>query len=154
MENSRQEIALRLLTPGEKLLDVGCWDGRLLVTLDQAGLFQELYGVDIPPEAIEKVKAQGFHAEVVDLNSESLPFPDAFFDAVTMLAVLEHVFDPYRVVQESSSRLRAEGRFIVDVPNVASFSNRVRILIGHLPVILEGFGLGRRSSSLFYQADS
>ena len=46
MENSRQEIALRLLTPGEKLLDVGCWDGHLLVTLDQAGLFQELYGVE------------------------------------------------------------------------------------------------------------
>jgi hypothetical protein len=30
MENRRQEIAVRLLKPGKKLLDIGCWEGRLL----------------------------------------------------------------------------------------------------------------------------
>jgi len=134
MENPRQEMAVRLLKPGKKLLDVGCWDGRLLADIDQSGLFQELYGVDISPEAVEKVKSKGFNADVVDLNNETLPFPDEFFDAVTILAVLEHVFDPYMVVQEIHRILRSDGTLIIDVPNVASFSNRVRILFGHLPV--------------------
>lgn len=133
-ENPRHEIAVRLLKPGKKLLDIGCWDGRLLTYIDQAGLFQELYGIDISSDGIEKVLSRGFCAAVVDLNNESLPFPDEFFDAVTFLAVLEHVFDPYAVIQEIHRILRPDGILIIDVPNVASFSNRVRIMIGHLPV--------------------
>jgi len=134
MENPRQEIAVRLLRSGKKLLDIGCWEGRLLSEIDQAGLFQELYGIDISSEAVEKVISKGFTDEVVDLNNETLPFPDEFFDAVTILAVLEHVFDPYMVIQEIYRFLRSNGILIIDVPNVASFSNCVRILIGHLPV--------------------
>jgi 2-polyprenyl-3-methyl-5-hydroxy-6-metoxy-1,4-benzoquinol methylase len=102
MENPRQEITVHLLRPGKKLLDIGCWEGRLLSDIDQAGLFEELYGIDISSEVVEKVISKGFNAEVVDLNDETLPFPDEFFDAVIILAVLEHVFDPYRTYAKLS----------------------------------------------------
>lgn len=63
-----------------------------------------------------------------------MPFPDGFFDGVTLLAVLEHVFDPYAVIREVHRVLRPGGELVVDVPNVASFTNRIRILFGRLPV--------------------
>ena len=48
-------MALRLLRGGHRLLDIGCWNGYLLERIREAGLYQELYGVDIVPEGIETV---------------------------------------------------------------------------------------------------
>lgn len=124
--NPRYEVALGLLHGGQRLLDVGCWDGYLLERIRGAGLYEELYGVDFVPEGIEAVRAKGFQAQVVDLNHDSLPFPDGHFDGVTMLAVLEHVFDPHAVVREVHRVSRPGGDLVIDVPNVASFTNRVR----------------------------
>jgi len=134
LDNQRHEVTLQLLKPGTRLLDIGCWDGRFLELIRQAGLFRELYGVDMLMEAVEKVKLKGFRAQVVDLNYETLPFPRDYFDAVTLLAVLEHVFDPFAVIHEIHRVLRPGGMLIVDIPNVASFTNRTRILFGRLPV--------------------
>ena len=134
LENSRHDVALHLLKPAERLLDIGCWDGRLLELIRQAGLCKELYGVDLLLETVEKVRLKGFQAQVVDLNDETLPFPGEYFDAVTLLAVLEHIFDPYAVIHEIHRVLRPGGLLIIDIPNVASFTNRARILLGRLPV--------------------
>jgi methionine biosynthesis protein MetW len=134
LENPRQEVAIRLLKPGTRLLDIGCWDGRLMELIRQTNLYQDLYGIDIINEAIENVKLKGFNAQLVDLNNEPLPFPDDYFDTVVLLAVLEHIFDPYSVIKEINRVLRPGGLLIIDVPNVASFSNRTRILFGRIPV--------------------
>jgi SAM-dependent methyltransferase len=132
--NPRHGMALSLLHGGQRLLDIGCWDGYLLERIYEAGLYAELYGVDIVPEGIEIVRAKGFQAQVVDLNEEPLPFTDEYFDGVTMLAVLEHIFDPYAVIREVHRVLRPGGEMVIDVPNVASFTNRIRILFGRLPI--------------------
>ncbi|MBW1929011.1 MAG: methyltransferase domain-containing protein [Deltaproteobacteria bacterium] len=132
--NPRHEVALRLLQGGERLLDIGCWNGYLLERIREKNIYRELYGVDIVPEAIETVRAKFFKAHVVDLNKDPLPFHDDFFDGVTMLAVLEHIFDPYAVIQEVRRVLRPGGQLVIDVPNAASLTNRMRILLGRIPV--------------------
>jgi methionine biosynthesis protein MetW len=132
--NPRNEVALSLLHGGQRLLDIGCWNGYLLERIQDRHLYQELHGVDVVAEGVEAVRAKGFQAQVVDLNQEYLPFPDGYFDGVTMLAVLEHIFDPYTVIREVYRVLRLGGELVIDVPNVASFTNRLRILFGRLPV--------------------
>lgn len=134
MSNPRHEVALSLLHGGRRLLDIGCWNGYLLEHIRETGLYQDYHGVDIVPEGIETARAKGFQAQVVDLNQQGLPFPDEHFDGVTMLAVLEHVFDPYAVIREIYRVLRPGGELIIDVPNVASLTNRMRILVGQLPI--------------------
>jgi len=132
--NPRSDIALRLLDSGTSLLDVGCWDGRLLEKIRDAGLYKELTGVDIVEAGVNLTRNKGFNAQVVDLNDGVLPFPDQHFDTVTMLAVLEHIFDPYTIIREIRRILRPGGTLIIDVPNVASLTNRVRILLGRIPI--------------------
>jgi len=132
--NPRHEVALQLLRGGHRLLDIGCWNGYLLERIREAGLYQEFYGVDIVPKGIEMVQAKGFNAQVVDLNYSPLPFPDEYFDGITLLAVLEHIFDPYAVIREVWRVLHHGGELVIDVPNVASFTNRFRIMFGRLPV--------------------
>jgi len=132
--NPHHEVTLSLLHGGQRLLDIGCWDGYLLERIRETGLYSDLYGVDIVSEAIRQVLAKGFQAQVVDLNRDPLPFPDEHFDGVTMLAILEHVFDPYVVIREVHRVLRPGGELVIDVPNVASFTNRLRTLFGRLPI--------------------
>jgi methionine biosynthesis protein MetW len=134
MANPRYQVACSLLRGGNRLLDVGCWNGDLLARICEAGLYTESHGVDIVEEGVQATIARGFQAQIVDLNRSPLPFPDGYFDGVTALAVLEHIFDPYAVVREIHRVLRQDGELVVQVPNVASFSNRARILRGHLPV--------------------
>lgn len=132
--NPRNQVALKLLRGGGRLLDVGCWNGYFLERVREAELYRELHGVDMVEEGVAAARAKGLRAEQVDLNRDTLPFPDAYFDAVTLLAVLEHLFDPYAVIREIHRVVRPGGDFIIDVPNVASFTNRLRILFGGLPV--------------------
>lgn len=58
--NPRHKVALSLLHGGQRLLDIGCWDGYLLERIREVGLYRELYGVDVVPEAVEAVRAKGF----------------------------------------------------------------------------------------------
>lgn len=132
--NSRHDVPLALLKGGEHLLDVGCWDGAFLERVRETRKYGELYGTDLPREAVATACARGFLARQADLNNEALPFESGFFDAVTMLAVLEHLFDPFSAIREVRRVLRPGGELVIDVPNVGSFTNRCRILLGRLPV--------------------
>jgi len=132
--NPRSEVALSLLGKGERLLDIGCWDGLFLEKIRMAGLYQELTGIDIVESGIKLVREKGFDAKMVDLNAGVLPFPDNHFDAVTILAVIEHIFEPFSIVREIRRILKPGGILIIDVPNVASLTNRIRILIGRIPI--------------------
>ena len=138
--NTRHDVPLTLLKGGTRLLDIGCWDGTFLEQVRAAQLYTELYGTDLPEDAIKTAHARGFQVRRVDFNSESLPFEDGFFDAVTMLAVLEHLFDPFTAIREVRRVLKPGGELVIDVPNVASFTNRSRILFGRLPVTSTGEG--------------
>ena len=132
--NPRTEVALSLLAGGERLLDLGCWKGAFLAKVARAERYRQLVGVDLVDEGVDAACARGFDARVVDLNADPLPFPDAHFDGVAHLAVLEHVFDPYAVIREVHRVLRPGGEFVIAVPNAASLTNRLRILFGRIPV--------------------
>ena len=65
-----------------------------------APLGVDLVGVDYSGEAPEFL-----------VDAHVLPFPDDSFDGVLSLAVLEHLRDPYRAVQEVARVLRPGGVF-------------------------------------------
>jgi ubiquinone/menaquinone biosynthesis C-methylase UbiE len=66
--------------------------------------------------------------------NKKIDFPDEMFDAVTCIAVIEHVFDPYFVVGEVHRVLKDGGIFVAEVPNIAYIKQRVKLLLGKLPV--------------------
>jgi len=134
----RVDAALRLLSPGTRLLDVGCGDGDLL--LAAKGMFEEVYGVDISSVRLKRAREKAskrpdgdkIHLLLHDVE-EGLPFPDGFFDAITCIAVLEHLVNPPYVLSEMNRVLKRGGRLIIQVPNIAFLPNRLRLLLGKLP---------------------
>jgi len=139
-EINRYQVAYALLPSGkERLLDVGCGDGHFLFLAKNK--FKDCYGVDVSSLRITRAKEKSkerldrdsFHLYEGDVD-EGLPFDNSFFDAVSCIAVLEHVFNPPNVVEEIYRLLKPNGVFIVEVPNIAWIPCRIQLLFGKLPV--------------------
>jgi len=130
---ARHEIVREILPYGQRVLDVGCWGGESIKAMGVFDRYQEVYGVDVIEESVQRARANGLKAFLVDLNKDPLPFKAGFFDCVLLLDVLEHLVDPYDALSEISRVIKQNGVVIICTPNVASFSNRVRILMGKRP---------------------
>lgn len=131
--NTRHEIVRKILPSGSRYLDIGCWTGNSTISYGALEKFKEVYGVDISEEALKEARKKGIRVYTVDLNYEKLPFPTDFFDCITFVAVIEHLVTPYHILEEIKRILKPHGILIIGTVNVASFSNRVRIVLGYRP---------------------
>lgn len=134
-ELNRYDLIDKFAPGGNRLLDIGCGDGELLLQLKDK--YREIWGIDIVESRIERLQKKlgnnsGIQVRVEDANNR-LDFPDASFDTIIIVAVLEHVFDPFHLAKECYRLLSRGGSLMVYVPNVARLRNRIRLLMGKLP---------------------
>ncbi|WP_163513058.1 methyltransferase domain-containing protein [Fodinicola acaciae] len=94
------------LTPGLRVLDLGCGPGTITVGIGSAVSPGSVVGVDAGAEA----RTVG-NVRFVRANAYELPFEDGSFDRVFSHALLEHLSEPQRVIAEAS-RVLARGGVI------------------------------------------
>lgn len=107
------------VSPGGKVLDLGCATGELARSLAARGY--RLTGCDISAEMLDRAEAFGGLGNVVWVRLtpswQALPFDTASFDAVVASSVLEYVDDPLRVVAECARVVRPCGKVLCTVPD-------------------------------------
>jgi SAM-dependent methyltransferase len=106
------------------LLDIGCNAGELLSYCRTVYPGIRLSGVEINPAALEKARQNLPDADLHGTSAEKLPFPDASFDCVTCIEVLEHIPSKLRLQALAEMRrvVRRGGRLVLRVPHAGLFA--------------------------------
>jgi SAM-dependent methyltransferase len=99
------------------LLDMGCSSGAFLEFM-RSGSW-ELYGIEMSADGAKEAEARS-GAHVFVGNILDARFPPESFDVITCFDVLEHLYEPRRVMARVSEWLKPGGVFYVLVPNVES----------------------------------
>jgi SAM-dependent methyltransferase len=106
----RARVARHWVRPGASVLDIGCHQGEFLASLGTR--IGPSVGLD--PLAPEVATPQ---YRLMRRDTSALAeMPDASFDAVVMLATLEHIRDKEPLAAECRRLLRPGGRVIITVP--------------------------------------
>ncbi|MHA1833108.1 MAG: class I SAM-dependent methyltransferase [Candidatus Baldrarchaeia archaeon] len=94
---------------------------------------REVYGLEISSEAVKSCKRKGVTAICMDIESGDFPFEDNYFDAVYAGAIIEHLFSPDHLLNETYRLLKPGGVAIVSTANLASWHSRLHLLLGYQP---------------------
>jgi tRNA (uracil-5-)-methyltransferase TRM9 len=106
---------------GDKILDYGCGNGRLLEILNDKKV--DYTGADISGELIKlaKQKYAGKNAKFNKITSSgSLPFPDNYFNVIISIAVFHHFPENYakKMAKELHRILKPGGKIVITVWNL------------------------------------
>lgn len=133
-KNLRIDYCIRNLPKGAKFLDIGCGTG--ILANEVKGKYSEVFGVDIAELPVKIACANGINASVCNLNFEKLPFPDDFFDSLTLLSTLQYFHDLDFSISEIRRVLRPSGYLLLSIPNVRSYWRVFKLaIIGKFPQV-------------------
>ena len=120
----------RWVSPGSRVLDLGCEQGTLLAKL-AAGKNCRIQGVEVDPASLIQAVSQGVPVIQMDIDKELDQFADSSYDVVILSRTLQAVRHPALVL---SHMVRIAPVGIVSMPNFGYWRNRLRLLGGHAPV--------------------
>jgi methionine biosynthesis protein MetW len=120
-----------MVTPGSRVLDVGCGDGQLLQLLsEKRGV--DARGIEISREGVNRCVAKGLAVIQGDADVDLADYPDDAFDYVILSQTLQATRRPRWVLEQM---LRIGRHAIVSVPNFGYWRMRLQLLTrGRMPI--------------------
>lgn len=135
----RDKIALNLINKHNQgniksVLEVWVARWKFLIELsEKIWWIKKYYWVDINENSLEEARINlnkhSLDNELKCMNvDEWLNYDNNSFDLISCLAVLEHVFDPIKVVEEFSRVIKKDWLLVIEVPNIVVFFRRIAFL--------------------------
>ncbi|MEK7616654.1 MAG: class I SAM-dependent methyltransferase [Patescibacteria group bacterium] len=114
-------LILKYSSKNDYVLDIGCFDGKILKSLEQEG-YNNLYGVDFSEAAKVSFTKSSIHFAPCDIEHQEISFKEKF-DVVILSDVLEHLFSPQSILFDLKKKLSKDARIVLSVPNAGWFIN-------------------------------
>jgi SAM-dependent methyltransferase len=128
---------------GGSVLEYGFGSASLLFNVAKKLDYEKVVGIDLSEAVIDRARKNLEHVSeewcekfqfgmstndhLPDVASESI-------DTVISVATIEHVIDPYIVLDELHRITKPDGYLICSVPNYAYLKYRIQLLFGQLPI--------------------
>nr|WP_249316825.1 glycosyltransferase [Bacillus sp. FJAT-50079] len=113
----RPEIVQMVPAEAVRILDVGCGAGASGLELINRQSCQ-LYGIELHPLAAAIARANYKQVLEEDVELLELPWPESYFDVILFADILEHLKDPWKVIQSYATVLKKGGSVICSIPNI------------------------------------
>ena len=113
-----------IVSPGARVLDLGCGEGELLQWL-ASNKNVDARGVEIAGEKVRRAIARGVSVFQGDIDDGLADYPDHAFDYVILSQTLQETRQPRRVLREM---LRVGRKGIVAFPNFGHWRVRLSML--------------------------
>jgi methionine biosynthesis protein MetW len=119
------------ITPGARVLDIGCGTGELLEHLVMSKQVKA-HGIELSQPEVSACVKKGLSVVQGNADSDLVHYPDDAFDFVVSAHTLQAMQNPKKVLGEM---LRIAKRTIISIPNFGYWYNRFHLgLYGKMPV--------------------
>ena len=137
-DNQRSEIQSLVKPNTRRILDIGCGSGVLASELKKK-FGSEVWGIEIENKCAHHASMvlDRYISGSIESNIDNLS--DSYFDAIIFADVLEHLYNPWKVLKDIRSKLADGGEIIASIPNVAHWYVIKQLLLGNFPY--SGHGL-------------
>ncbi len=125
----RRDVALLIPAPQDKtLLDVGCGEGLFGSLMKSDFYAREIWGIEPVQRVADEAKKRLDRVIVGKLGTHLGDLPDSYFDVVIFNDSLEHMEDPWTVLEEITPKLSSGGVICASIPNVRWYRNLFNLI--------------------------
>ncbi len=134
-DNSSLKKMLSLIGKNKRVIDFGCATGYFARLLTNRGC--EVIGVEVNSKAAKV--ADNYCDEVIVADLDFVSLNDIFskkiskekFDIAIFGDILEHLRNPWKILEETRNILKPQGYVIASIPNIAHGAIRLALLQGN-----------------------
>jgi 2-polyprenyl-3-methyl-5-hydroxy-6-metoxy-1,4-benzoquinol methylase len=116
--SERDDIQSLMPVGPHKVLEIGAGWGNLGAVLKKSGKAAETTGVELIKAAADVAALKLDRVFCGDIESMEIDLPEKYFDYVICGDVLEHLKDPWAVLEKLKPCLKDSGTIIASLPNV------------------------------------
>ena len=126
--NARIEMLDFLPKTAVKVLDVGCGNG-IFANLIKERNNAEVWGIELMEQEAIKAKSILHKTFIGPCEDYIENLPENYFDAIYFNDVLEHLVDPYSILERVKSKLSSHGVVISSIPNIRYHNVFIKLLV-------------------------
>ena len=127
--NARLEMLKYLPLDAKKVLDIGCGNG-ILAEIIKNNNKAEVWGIELMEEEAVEAKKKLDKVFIGPCEDFIKDLPDGYFDVIYFNDVLEHLVDPYSVLEKMKLKLSEKGIIISSIPNVRFYRTFSKVVFG------------------------
>ncbi len=116
------DLINRIPLDARVILDVGCGMGALGAEYKRRNPACRVMGIEADPGSARVAASRLDQVFAGDVEANPLPFPGLVFDCIIYGDVLEHLVDPWTVLQQQVRALSPDGTVLICMPNAAHWS--------------------------------